>query len=302
MRKIKIIITYIFALTALFITVIKPDQLVNQPLDTNKDNIIIYVLKNEELIPITLKHSLSNSIEDNIKSTFELMKQGIDSNGFKSVVPKSLQLLNVNIENENVNLDFNEAIYTINSKYELRMIEAIVNSILQFNDNYKVNFLVNSQLIENMPLSKRNMNTFDKRLGINNFDLEYYDLYSTDSKSVVKTIEEEYTYHVIYTLRISNQIDLMEFINSYLVDSNLLYCEEIEYINDVLVMNVNENFLFDENTIDQNKIMNILYSLKLNGYSDKFMLKVNDEIKTIQGYFSNVIEINDLYLNIFEQK
>lgn len=301
MKKIKIMITYLFALMAIFITFIKPDELVNKYINTNNDYVTIYLQKNDELVPITLKHSLSNNIEDNIMITFGLMKQGIDSNGFKSVIPKSLQLLNVDIENENVNLDFNEALYTINSKYELRMIEAIVNSVLQYNEHYKVNFLVHSELIDNMPLSKRKMNAFTNKLGFNNFNLEYYDIYSTNSINVIKEVEEEYTYHVINTIRISNDIDLIEIINSYLVDSNLLYCDKIEYINDILVINVNENFLYDENTIDENKIMNILYSLKLNGYSDKFMLKVNDEIKGIQGYSSNVIEIKDLYLNIFEQ-
>ena len=304
MKKIKIILTYFLALTCVYITLFKPinDIYVNQFIE-QKDKVVIFVLKNDYLVPISLNHDLNESNEENIMLVFNLMKKGINQFGFTSIIPKSVLLLDVDVNDEIVKLNFNEAVYMMNTNYELRFIEAVVNSVLQFDHEYKVKFYVNGELIDEMPLSQRKMINFDKKIGINNFNLETYNPYESDSKMVVEYVNDlNFDYYVINSIRVDKNMELLQFVNRILYkNSSSLICENVEWEDDIMVLHMNEAFLLDENTINEKSIMNLLYSLKLNDYSDKFIIKVNGEMKKIQNYEEELISIKHLYFNIFEQ-
>ena len=155
MKKIKIISTYVVAIMCILSTLfIQPKETEVFKTSTEESNkIMIYMLdKDRDLVPVTMNVSKKESNEENILVLFDLMKQDFNIHEFSSLVPKSIQCFDVNIDDDIVKLNFNEAFLAMNSKNELRFIEGIVNSIIQLNPNYKVEFYVNEQKINKMPL------------------------------------------------------------------------------------------------------------------------------------------------------
>ena len=304
MKKVKSYLTYMIAIICICFTLIyQPNEAsVLKFIETNQDKVIIYMLdKDKEIIPISINYKKSDNDIENITYILKQMKIDFGYSEFNQLIYDSIHCLGVDIKENIVKLNFNEAFYTMNSKYELRVIEGIVSSVLQFNKNYKVEFLVNGDKIEKMPLSNVVMKSFDSTLGVNNFELESSNLHLSKPIQVVSLKNAgETSYYVVKTKRLSSNI-LIDLINQFLHENSyLLNCEKIEKFDDRMTLHLNDKFLMDENTIDNKKIMWILYTLKINGYANEFVLKVNDEIKTISGIKTQSIKFDYLNLNVFE--
>lgn len=305
MKKIKIISTYMVAIMCILSTLfIQPKETEVFKTSTEESNkIMIYMLdKDRDLVPVTMNVSKKESNEENIFVLFDLMKQDFNIHEFMSLVPKSIQCFDVNIENNIVKLNFNEAFLAMNSKNELRFIEGIVNSIVQLNPNYKIEFYVNDQKINKMPLSQLPVAQFDFRLGVNNFKLDDDHLHKSISRQVVELKSNDVSeYYVVKTVRTFNE-DVLSFVNEVLDDISMdLECLKIEENDEEWVLHLNEKFLLEENTIDQDKIIPLLYTLKMNHLSNHYVIKINDEVVRIDGFENESFAFDDLNLNVFEE-
>lgn len=305
MKKIKIISTYVVAILCILSTLfIQPKETEVFKTSTEESNkIMIYMLdKDRDLVPVTMNVSKKESNEENIFVLFDLMKQDFNIHEFMSLVPKSIQCFDVNIENNIVKLNFNEAFLAMNSKNELRFIEGIVNSIVQLNPNYKIEFYVNDQKINKMPLSQLPVAQFDFRLGVNNFKLDDDHLHKSISRQVVELKSNDVSeYYVVKTVRTFNE-DVLSFVNEVLDDISMdLECLKIEENDEEWVLHLNEKFLLEENTIDQDKIIPLLYTLKMNHLSNHYVIKINDEVVRIDGFENESFAFDDLNLNVFEE-
>ena len=305
MKKFKILSTYLVAIICILSTLLyQPKEIGVFKTSTEKsDKIMIYMLdKEKDLIPVTINTNKKESDEENIKVLFDLMKQDFNIHEFSSLVPKSIQCLDVNIDHDIVKLNFNEAFLAMNSNSELRFIEGIVSSIIQFNPNYKVEFYVNDQKINKMPLSQLPMVQFDSRLGVNNFQLDDDNLHKSISRQVVELKTNEVSeYYVVKTVRTFND-DVLSFVNEVLDDISMdLECLKIDSNEEEWVLHLNEKFLLEENTIDQDKIIPLLYTLKMNQFSNHYVMKIHDEVVRIDGFENERFAFHDLNLNIFEE-
>lgn len=305
MKKIKIISTYVVAIMCILSTLfIQPKETEVFKTSTEESNkIMIYMLdKDRDLVPVTMNVSKKESNEENILVLFDLMKQDFNIHEFSSLVPKSIQCFDVNIDDDIVKLNFNEAFLAMNSKNELRFIEGIVNSIVQLNPNYKVEFYVNEQKINKMPLSQLPVAQFDYRLGVNNFELDDNNLHKSVSRQVVELKSNDISeYYVVKTVRTFDE-DVLSFVNEVLDDISMdLECLKIDANDEEWVLHLNEKFLLEENTIDQDKIIPLLYTLKMNQLSNHYVIKINDEVVRIDGFENESFAFHDLNLNIFEE-
>lgn len=305
MKKIKILCTYLVAILCIISTLFyQPKEIEVFKTTTDKsDKIMIYMLdKEKDLVPVTVNVNKKESNEENIKVLFDLMKQDFNIHEFSHLIPKSIQCLDVDIVDHVVKLNFNEALLAMNSKNELRFIEGVVNSIVQFNPNYKVEFYVNHQKINQMPLSQLPMVQFDARLGVNNFTLDHDNLHKSISRQVVLLKSNDVSeYYVVKTVRTLND-DVLSFVNDVLDDISMdLECFKIESNGEEWVLHLNEKFLLEENTVDKDKVMVLLYTLKMNQFSNHYVIKVHDEVVRIDGFENERLAFHDLNLNIFEE-
>lgn len=305
MKKIKIVCAYFVAMICILSTLFyQPKEVEVFKTTTNQSNkMMIYMLdKEKDLVPVTVSAEKKESNVENIKVLFDMMKQDFKIYEFSHLIPQSIQCLNVDISNNIVKLNFNEALLAMNSKSELRFIEGVVGSIVDLNSNYKVEFYVNHQKVDKMPLSQLPMGQFDYRLGINNFELDNFDLHKSISRQVVQLKTNDMSeYYIVKTKRVLYN-DILNFVNDVLDDTYIgLECLKIDQNNEEMVLHLNEKFLLDEDTVDKDKVMSLLYTLKMNQFADRFLIKVNDEIVHVDGFESESLTFHDLNLNIFEQ-
>ena len=305
MKKIKILCTYLIAILCVISTLFyKPKEIEVFKTTTNSMNqMMIYMLdKDDDLVPVTISTSKKESNEENIKTIIDLMKKDFKINDFSNLIPKSVQCLNVEIIQDKVNLNFNEAFFAMNSNYELRLIEGIVSSVVQLNPNYSVDFYVNDQKIEKMPLSQLPMLSFDSSLGVNNFELDHEELHNSISRQVVQLkSNDENEYYVVKTKRVFHD-NVLNFVNDVLDEISYdLECFKIDEVENEWTLHLNEKFLIEENIVDEEKVMSLLYTLKMNQFADHYVLKINDEVVRINGIENERFTFEDLNLNLFEE-
>lgn len=305
MKKIKIFCTYLIAILCVMTALLyRPKEVGVFKTDTIKSNkMMIYMLDNDkELVPVTVSVNKKDSDEINIMNLMDLMKKDFNIHEFNHLIPNAIQCLNVNIVENVVQLNFNEAIFAMNSKNELRLIEGIVGSVVHLNPNYKVEFYVNNQKINQMPLSELPMKQFDSSLGVNNFELYDYNLHKSISRQVVNLKSNDKSeYYIVKTKRVSDE-NILTFVNEVIHDISMdLECFKIDYNENEWVLHLNEKFLIEENTVDKDKVMLLLYTLKMNQFADNYVIKINDEIVRVDGFEKERITFQDLNLNTFEE-
>ena len=135
MKKIRLVCTYAIAFICIMAAISLPKNEIEVFKSTThdmEDKILIYMMNEEnQLVPVTLNYQKSDSDCENILQLFQLMKHEIGSYDLKALIPVSIQCLGVAIQDKLVQLNFNEAFFTMSSQIELRVIEAIVSSIVQ---------------------------------------------------------------------------------------------------------------------------------------------------------------------------
>ena len=307
MKKIRLMTAYAVAFICVLTTLFLPKRQMEVFKTTTsdmEDKMMIYMMnESDQLVPVTMNVQKSASDEENIQQLFQLMKQEIGVYELRALLPVSIQCTDIEIENDLVRLNFNEAFFTMNSHIELRVIEAIVSSVVQFNDDYRVEFSVNQQSVREMPLSLLPMHTFDRTLGVNNFKLDSLQLHQSVARQIVELYEDETSsYFMVMTQRYPSDMSDLEFVNDVLHQTSLkLQCNRIEIADDQVFLYLNEAFLIEENLVAADRIMPLLYSLKMNQLGSRFTLFVNDEQVSIEGYDQKTAAFDDLNLNTFEE-
>lgn len=307
MKKIRLVCTYAIAFICIMAAISLPKNEIEVFKSTThdmEDKILIYMMNEEnQLVPVTLNYQKSDSDCENILQLFQLMKHEIGSYDLKALIPVSIQCLGVAIQDKLVQLNFNEAFFTMSSQIELRVIEAIVSSIVQLDESYQVEFLVNQKPIEKMPLSALPMQTFDYTLGVNNFSLDTSQLHQSVSRSIIELHEDEEShYYMVMTRRYPSSQSLLDFVNEVVDQSSLsLECQRIEIEEDRVALYLNEAFLAEEDVVEARVVLPLLYTLKMNQIGSSFLLYVNDEQVWMEGSSQYDLTFEDLNLNIFEE-
>ena len=304
MKKIRLLITYFIAIVCVMTYLFFPknEKVVFSPHPTIVPRYLIYMMDKTQLVPVTITAELSEIEEEKILQLLQTMKQKLDFHELTPVFPQSLNCLSVKIIDDLVQVNFNEAFYTMNETYEMRCIEAIVSVITQIDARYQVEFLVNQNIVEEMPLSKMPMKPFDRTLGVNNFDLNAKDMHTTQSRLVVyrndSNLDVKYS---IVTKRISNQQDDRTFLNSVMKDTSmLLQIEKLEVQDRIMTLHLNPSFLKEEMLVDAKEIEPLLLTILMNDMADTFILKVNDETVSFNGTSDTRISLQDLNYNRIE--
>lgn len=306
MKKVKLFLTYSIAVFCVMVTILnRPvDHSVLKTLTTHDDETVMIYMMNQDkkLVPITLYYKLSEDAQEQVVQLIQLMKQEWTIFDFTALIPVSLKCLSVNIQDNLVRVNFNEAFYAMNGTTEMRVIEGIVSSILQLNASYRVSFDVNGEKVTEMPLSHVPMDTFDSTLGVNNFELVSEGLHDSQSFQVVHLIENEnQRYYMITTIRIPSRMNDLDFVNQVISDISKQYeVVSLTYDKKIATINLNRSLLVEDNNVTKD-IQPLLFTMKMNDMADQFVLKVDGEIVNFHGTNEKMITYKELNLNTFEE-
>ena len=297
-KALKKIFISLSCLGILFIIYLFPNM--NEPIKSNishnKENNIIYLIDNNRYTSRVSTILTSKSKEDKIKEIINILTIGSNNyirDGFKKVIPKNTKLINLEIQDNLVKLNFNKNLLNVDIYNEEKMIEAIVYSLTSLDNIKYVSIYVEGSILNKLPNSNKKLPTLlDRSIGINK---EYnINNINNTTKTTIYYLSKynDYYYYVPVTKIDNSDVSKIEIIIKELTSSKLLNTNLISYLNNntellsynetdkSLLLNFNENILEDINT--NNILEEVSYSINLsirdNYDVDSVIYYVNDKV------------------------
>lgn len=210
-------------------------------------------------------------------------KSSIIPNGFRSIIPPSVRILNLSLDNSILTIDFSKDILDVSEREEKKMLEAIIYTLTSIEGIDKIIIKVEGEVLSNLPNSGESLpSVLDKSYGIN----KTYDLVNTsDIDSYTLYYVNKYNnneYYVPVTKYVNSKItDPIKVIIKELSSSPIYETNLMSYLNseaklisydlseDTLKLNFNSLLLSD---VDKKSILEeVIYTISLsmdNIYSD----------------------------------
>lgn len=210
-------------------------------------------------------------------------KSSIIPNGFRSIIPPSVRILNLSLDNSILTIDFSKDILDVSEREEKKMLEAIIYTLTSIDGIDKIIIKVEGEMLNNLPKSGESLpSVLDKSYGIN----KTYDLVNTsDIDSYTLYYVNKYNnneYYVPVTKYVNSKItDPIKVIIKELSSSPIYETNLMSYLNseaklisydlseDTLKLNFNSLLLSD---VDKKSILEeVIYTISLsmdNIYND----------------------------------
>lgn len=233
----------------------------------------IYLLDSNDYVARTSIKTCACDGVDRAKDLLEGLiidgkKSNIIPNGFKSIIPTETQILDLQLQEGTLTINFSKELLDINEKYEEKMLEAIIYTLTSIEGIDNVIIQVEGEPLTKLPQSGKQLPTvLDKSYGIN----KIYELTSTKDITsyttyYVSTYNDNY-YYVPVTKYINNEnqdkikviieemssapiyeSNLMSFLN---VNTKLLDYEQEDNIlklkfNDMILSDITSNNILEE--------------------------------------------------------
>ena len=231
------------------------------------DKTKLYLLSNNNYLVETNVYINSDKLEDKINKIIEYLK--INNNkipkGLKGYLLKDIKINNINLEDNNIKINFPKEILNIKDK-EL-VIEGLVYSLLNLDEINSIEVLVENNYLENYEYK------LNKNIGIN-------------KQYILKNRKDVNKINLYYYNKINN-IEYLTPVTKYINDNR----KKIEIILDELINNIPDNlisYMDDKVKLKEYKEENDLIILKFN---ENFIGENKDLNKKI---------INQIALTIFE--
>ena len=241
-----------------------------------KDTIPIYLIDGNNYVSrfeVIKKSADLNDLINEIISNLTIDNKNYIPNNFKKIIPKGTKILNKEIENDLLKINFSKELLNIDKDNEEKMIEAIIYSLTEISNINKIMIFVEGNILKELPNSKKNLPLIlDRSYGIN----KIYDLNSMKDINKITTYyvntNSNYSYYIPVTTITNNNDEKVKIIIeklkssptydtnlvSYLASSTLLQKYEI------LENSVNLSFNNEILSLDDNRIMEeVKYSIAL---------------------------------------
>lgn len=199
-----------------------------------------------EQLPIFLidkmEYVARTSIVKNQSATDDIIKEIVDAltidspksayipEGFKAIIPKNTRLLDVELKEGILKLNFSEEFLNIEKDKEDKLIEAIIYSLTEVENVEKISIYVEGTALLRLPSGKKLPNILDKTYGINK-------IYNLDSvKDTSKTTiyylskHNDLYYYVPVTLIDNNKNEKVEIIIKELKTTPIYHTNLISYL------------------------------------------------------------------------
>lgn len=231
-------------------------------------------------------------------------KSDIIPNGFRSILPSGTSILNVELNDKTLTINFSKELLEVSPNEERKMIESIVYTLTSIKGIDKVKIQVDSSPLTKLPNSKELLpEVLDKSYGIN----KTYDLVTTNNiVSYTTYYVNKYNnneYYVPVTKYINNKdndiikIIIKELSSSPIYETNLMsylnagaVLEDYELLDDNLKLNFNELLLNDINK--KNLLEEVIYTISLS------MDNYYNNLETVSFYINDeevyTVNINDI--------
>jgi len=184
---------------------------------------VIYLLDNNDYlsrqeISASNKDIISKSIDLIESLTIDGKKKDKISNGFKPIIPKNTKVLDIELKDKTLTIDFSKELYNIEEEHEEKLIESLTYTLTSLDGIEKIELLIEGNKLKQLPNSKKIIPEFlDKNYGIN----KTYEL---------TTLNDIYSYTIYYVNHYNNDayyIPVTKYINSEEQDKVKIIIDEL---------------------------------------------------------------------------
>lgn len=301
-KKIMVATSAILILVIMYLlpdTSIKEIDLDKSNIEYVYDNIVstIYLVDSEDYVART---SISSCNCSGIDKVYDLVdglvidgkKSNIIPNGFRSIIPSGTSILDVDLNDRTLTINFSKELLEVNEKDENKMIESIIYTLTSIDGIDNVIIKVEGNILNNLPSGTKLPTLLNKDYGINKSydlvstrDIDYYTLYYVNRYN-------DYEYYVPVTKYVNNNSDdkikviIKELSSSPIYETNLMsYLNanteiyDYELSNNNLKLNFNNLLLSD---VDSNRILEeVIYTIGLS------MDNIYNNLETVSFYVDN---------------
>lgn len=314
--SIKKIMVSTAAIIILLIIYLIPDnrkeiELKNKDIEYTYNNITdtIYLIDKNNYVARTNITSCNCNDIDKAKNlldslTIEGKKSSIIPNGFRSIIPPDTTILNIELKDKILTIDFSKEFLDVSEVEEEKMIEAIIYTLTSIKGIDKITIKVEGNILTNLPHSKKIIpSVLDRSYGINK-EYELTTINNIDSYTVYYINKyNDNNYYVPVTKYINKEeiepvkIIIKELSSSPIYETNLMshlnagvVLKDYELKENNLKLNFNELLLSDP---DSNKILEeVIYTIGLS------MNDIYNDLETVSFYVNNneiyTLTLNDL--------
>jgi len=245
---------------------------------TNPETLPIYLIDNNNFVSrfevIKQNTDVNSLIEEVIKNlTIDEESSSHIPNNFQKVIPKDTKIINKDLTDGILKINFTKEFLNVNEKNEEKLIEALIFSLTEIKGIDKIIIFVEGENLKTLPNSKKILpNTLDRSYGIN----KVYELESMKDVSKITTYYvskiEGYSYFTPVTTVSNTKKEKVEVIieklkSSPTYETNLIsyLAASAELLNyEILENSVNLSFNNEIISLDENKIIEeVKYSIAL---------------------------------------
>lgn len=219
-------------------------------------------------------------------------KSNIIPNGFRSIIPPGVSILDISLEDNIITIDFSKELKEIKEDEEDKMIESLIYTLTSIDGIDKVIIKVEGEVLKRTPSGKVLPSVLDKSYGIN----KSYDLSSTNNiESYTMYYVNKYhdnKYYVPVTKYVNSssedkvKVIIKELSSSPVYETNLMsylnagaVVNDYDYTEGVLKLNFNELLLSD--ITEKNILEEVVYTIGLS------MDNIYDNLEKVSFYVGN---------------
>lgn len=183
----------------------------------------VYLLDSNDYVARVLISASNDSIISKATSLIDALtiggkKENVIPNGFRSIIPSGTKVIDIELEDGVLIINFSKDILDIDKKYEDKMIESLTYTLTSINGIDSIKLLVDGKELKKLPNSNKLLPTFlDKSYGINKI-YEITNVGNIDSYTVyfVNSVNDNKYY-----------IPVTKYINDYKQDKIRIIIDEL---------------------------------------------------------------------------
>ena len=183
----------------------------------------VYLLDSNDYVARVLISASNDSIISKATSLIDALtiggkKENVIPNGFRSIIPSGTKVIDIELEDGVLVINFSKDILDIDKKYEDKMIESLTYTLTSINGIDSIKLLVDGKELKKLPNSNKLLPTFlDKSYGINKI-YEITNVGNIDSYTVyfVNSVNDNKYY-----------IPVTKYVNEYKQDKIRIIIDEL---------------------------------------------------------------------------
>lgn len=297
----------------------KDDFIIDVVDNSNQVNRKVYLItKNSLVVPLTVSFAKKDNLVEDVFYVMTLLRAGspLVKGDYQEVFSKDTKINNIKIENKVVELDVSPEFANYSASKEIRILEALVWTLTQYDEIQEVTLKVGGETLQKMPVSGTPIPAkLSKNFGINN--QVFGPTINTKNLTVFyQTVVDSKTVFVPVTKRINASDYSVASVLPQMKQNAPIYTglitvsgiKSIEFDGEVSLTedNILEVGLGVSALIEENSVSKEIYDLIVMSFSEfetikSVVVKVNDEETPVSGYDSEKeIPVGSIIFNEFK--